>query len=243
MPHASPAVPGQWLSTSTVAAASGYSVQQVRDLERLGVIPPAARAANGYRQFSPKHLPALRAYRNLAAAVGPVPARQTLAEARILPLDQAVALINSLHVSLAREREDALAALRALDLIAAESHGQAATVEADPMTITELAGALGVRPSTLRFWEQAGLVNPERVTTLNARRYPSAAIREARITAALRAAGYRIPDVQHAIQSIRRIDDLDTSRAALRTRLDAIARRMLALLTAGTEITELITAA
>ena len=32
------------------------------------------------------------------------------------------------------------------------------------MTITELAAALGVRASTLRFWEQEGLVSPDRVT-------------------------------------------------------------------------------
>ena len=37
------------LRTADVARATGYSLQQVRDLERLGVIPPAERAGNGYR--------------------------------------------------------------------------------------------------------------------------------------------------------------------------------------------------
>jgi DNA-binding transcriptional MerR regulator len=67
------------LRTVDVARASGYSVQQVRDLERLGVIPPAARSGNGYRSYTPIHVHALRAYRGLAEAVGPVEARRMLA--------------------------------------------------------------------------------------------------------------------------------------------------------------------
>lgn len=38
-------------TTSSLATATGYSVQQVRDLERLGVIPSTFRQPNGYRQF------------------------------------------------------------------------------------------------------------------------------------------------------------------------------------------------
>ena len=63
------------MTTGRLAAAGGYSVQQVRDLERLGVIPPAVRMLNGYRRFGPEHVTALRAYRALAVAVGPVEAR------------------------------------------------------------------------------------------------------------------------------------------------------------------------
>lgn len=231
--------PAQRLSTAGVATASGYSVQQIRDLERLGVIPPAERAANGYREFTSEHLLAVRAYRNLATAVGPVEARRTLREVSALPFDQAAALVNSLHVSLARQRDDALAAQRALRMISAEAAGTEANDE-DMMTIAQLADALGVRASTLRFWEQVGLVIPERVTSLAARRYPPTAIREARITAALRAAGYRIPDVHKTIESVRRLDNLDNTLNALHTRLEDIAQRTLALLSAGADITELI---
>ena len=65
-------VTGPALRTIDVARASGYSVQQVRDLERFGVIPPATRSANGYRSYEPIHVLALRGYRALADAVGPV---------------------------------------------------------------------------------------------------------------------------------------------------------------------------
>ncbi|TKG64282.1 MerR family transcriptional regulator [Prauserella endophytica] len=223
--------------TAQLATASGYSVQQVRDLERLGVITPAGRGANGYRQFTDEHLLALRAYRSLATAVGPVVARQTLRDVRALPLAEAAARVSELHVLLAKERRDVLAALSAVRAIQAE-----APVEADeePMSITQLSDALGVRSSTLRFWEQEGLVVPERVTSQAARRYPPAAIREARIAAALRAAGYRIPDVRRTIEAVRRHADLDDLAETLHDRLTTIAQRTVSLLTAGTAITHLI---
>ncbi|WP_017626515.1 MerR family transcriptional regulator, partial [Nocardiopsis chromatogenes] len=225
-------------------AGSGYSAQQIRDLEAQGVIPPAPRAANGYRTYSPEHVRDLRAYRDLAAAVGPVIARRTMRRIRASAYDEAAAAITSLHTALGREREEALAARHALLAIGAEASSDAEPSAGDVMTISELAGALGVRASTLRFWEKCGLVAPERVTTRAgaARRYPLAAAREARITAALRTAGYRIPDVQRTIASVRGIEGLDEPLAVLETRIDAIADRMVALLRAGAALSEVIAA-
>lgn len=233
------------MSTAAVAAASAYSPQQVRDLEALGVIPAAARSVNGYRQFSATHLHALRAYRDLAHAVGPVEARRAMREIRLQPVDQAAALICGFHARLNDEREQALAARFALQSIRAEATTDAVPVEGDSMTITELSQALGVRASTLRFWEKAGLVAPERVATRagTARRYTITAIREARITAALRAGGYRIPDVQKAITAVRVLNDVSDSLATLDMRLQDIARRALALLRAGTLLAGIIESA
>lgn len=143
------------LSTAAVASASGYSVQLVRDLEALGVLSPAVRAANGYRVFSAHHVAELRVYRQLALAAGPVEARRVLQEVRDLPLDEAVARVSGLHTELSRARSEALAARRALLVIDAEPQ-----VGEDSMTITQLAEALGVRTSALRFWESEGLLHP-----------------------------------------------------------------------------------
>lgn len=227
-------------TTGGLASATGYSVQQVRDLERLGVIPPAMRKSNGYRRFDSKHITALRAYRYLAVAVGPVVARSTMREARDLPYDEAIARVVALHVGLARSRDDTLAALRALDGIVDEIAHDAAPMPADSMSITELSTALGVRSSTLRFWEQQGLVTPERATALNARSYPLAAIRDARIVAALRAGGYRIPAVKAVMDSLRTIEGTDDARDALQNRLRTLATQSEALLRAGTDIADFL---
>jgi DNA-binding transcriptional MerR regulator len=252
------------LRTADVARESGYSVQQVRDLERLGVIPSATRAANGYRSYTATHVRALRAYRGLASAAGPVEARRLLAtalagsqgtarpEEPTTSLADATAAIGAVHVRLARERDEALRAREALRAIQAEAAAPdtdpaAAAASAvgtaradDTMTITELAAALGVRTSTLRFWEQEGLAVPDRVTTLRARQYGAGAIQEARIVAALRSSGYGIPAVRDVVATLRQVDGVveGTVRAEqiLDRRLDQIAARTVALLRAGADL-------
>ena len=110
------------------------------------------------------------------------------------------------------------------------------------MTITELSQALGVPPSTLRFWEKEGLVSPDRVEARSqtARVYRATAIRDARITAALRAGGYRIPEVVEAIGALHDLGDASRSLVALDERLEAVARRTLALFRAGSVLADLV---
>lgn len=238
--RASEATPS--MTTAAAAAATGYSVQQVRDLEALGVIPVAARSPSGYRQFSAQHVRSLRAYRDLAYAVGPVDARRAMRDIRRQPREQAGSLICGFHARLNAEREQALTARRALESISDEAATDATPAEGDSMSITELSHALGVRASTLRFWETAGLVAPSRVATRSgtARRYTVTAIRAARITAALRGGGYRIPEVQRAITAVRDLDDTSDSLTALDARLRTIADRTLALLRTGALLAEII---
>jgi DNA-binding transcriptional MerR regulator len=237
------------LRTADVARASGYSVQQVRDLERLGVIPPAARRANGYRSYSALHVRALAAYRGLAGAIGPVEARRLLERLWTANSADAAAEISALHVRLATERARLLQAKEALRAIQAEAGDADATAtHADPaasgadvtMTITELARALGVRSSTLRFWEREGLVAPRRMTSLQIRLYDPASIRTLRIVAALRGAGYRIPAVREIVASLDAVDARDTTGRVLQQRLDALALRTLALLEAGADVAHLL---
>ncbi|MFH9552788.1 MerR family transcriptional regulator [Streptomyces sp. NPDC017435] len=231
------------LRTVDVARESGYSVQQVRDLERLGVIPPAARSSNGYRSYTSAHVHALRAYRGLAGAVGPVAAREMLAELRTRTIAAAASTISAVHVRLARERDEALRAQEALRAIQGETNTSEFEPESDAMTITQLAAALDVRPSTLRFWEQEGLVVPERVTSLRARRYGLSAIRAARIVAALRGTGYGIPAVRDVMGSLHQLDGRGETERIVQHRLDQIAMRTVALLRAGADLAVVVTSA
>lgn len=230
------------LRTADVARRSGYSLQQVRDLERLGVIPPAVREPNGYRSYSIRHVRALAAYRGLAAAAGPVDARRLLARLHTATVAEAAAAIDAVHARLARERDDVERAQAALDVIRAEA-GAGGGRHDDPgeaMTIGELAAALGVRASTLRFWEQEQLVRPDRVTSLRARRYPAAAVDEARIVAALRAAGYGVPAVRDLMADLRGLGGTVEADRILAQRLDGIASRSIALLRAGSDLAAVI---
>ncbi|MFE5308486.1 MerR family transcriptional regulator [Isoptericola sp. NPDC056605] len=225
------------LRTVDVARATGYSVQQVRDLERLGVLPPADREPNGYRAYGARHVRAARAYRGLAAAVGPVVARRAMIEVRGATLVDAAAAVGELHAQLATERARTLQALDALATIRAEP--------ADPssgavLTITELADALGVRTSALRHWEAEHLLTPERVGSLGARVYDAAAVATARVVAALRSAGYGIPALRAVVGALDGLDGTVDAEAALRERLERIAGRSVALLRAGADLAAVV---
>ncbi|MDR5701508.1 MerR family transcriptional regulator [Agromyces sp. LY-1074] len=185
------------------------------------------------------HVTALRAYRHLAIAVGPVIARATMRDAHGLPYDEAVASIVALHVDLARSRDDTITALRALDRIV-DAHARDDATPEDSMSITELSEALGVRSSTLRFWEQQGLIAPERPEGRSTRQYPPDAVGEARIVAALRAGGYGIPDVRVVMAALRTVNGTADARDALERRLQALAARSEALLRAGTDLADLL---
>lgn len=221
------------LRTLDVARATGYSVQQVRDLEGLGVLPPASREPNGYRAYGRRHVLAGHAYRGLAHAVGPVVARRTMAALQGAPVADAAAAVDDLHAQLAAERAQTLQALSALDAIRAEP---AVSSPGIALTITELADALGVRTSTLRHWEAEGLLEPERVGSLRARVYGEAAVATARVVAALRAAGYGIPALRDVVAALRGLGGAADAEAALRDRLDRIAARSVALLRAGADL-------
>lgn len=228
------------LRTGQVAEAAGCSGQLVRDLEAAGVIPSAVRDPNGYRRFGAVHVAAVRAYRLLSPAVGPTAAREVMRSLAMVEADVALAHLSGLHLDLGRRRDQALQALRALQMIRTE--GDDAPGGMATMTITELAGALDVRSSTLRFWEQEGLLTPERVGRLGARSYPDAVVREARIVAALREAGYPIPAVADVMSALRASGSPDALRQILQARLDEIARCMSLLLRAGAELVELLPA-
>ncbi|MEV4253960.1 MerR family transcriptional regulator [Spirillospora sp. NPDC049652] len=217
------------LRTSAVAERAGYSVQQIRNLERDGVLPPAARTPSGYRCYGEVHVRSALAYRALAAAIGPVDAKEVLRAAHRPPPARMLALLDAAHARLHAERaslREAEAAVRAIS-------GEPVTdVRAsDAMTVSELAAALCVRPSTLRHWDAEGLLVPDRVA--GARRYTPSQVRDARIVHQLRTAGYRIEPLRDLMPELRGGRRLEDVASALTARDADVTARSRALLDAA----------
>ncbi|WP_024803880.1 MerR family transcriptional regulator [Nocardia sp. BMG51109] len=213
------------LRTADVARRSGYSVQQVRNLERDGVLPPARRTPAGYRVYDESHVRCARAYRALAAGTGPVEAKAIMRAAHTGPERDLLARLDAAHARLDRERRDLALAGAAAEAIADEP--LADVRPADAMSISELAGALGVRTSTLRHWDAVGVVVPGRTDRHGARRYSPQAVRDARIVHQLRLAGYRIPQLQMLMPQLRGAgghEDVFASLAARVAGIDARSR-------------------
>ena len=216
-----------------VGRRSGYSVQQVRNLEHDGVLPAVERGPSGYRRYAEIHVLSARAYRWLAQAVGPVQAKVMMRAAHqgsALP-----ELLDGAHAALHAERRELRQAQRAAQVIAGEPVGE--PVADDAMSIAELAAALGIRASALRHWEAEGLVVPGRVR--GARLYAPDNIRDARIVHQLRLAGYRIPALRAVLPALRQAGgrEMPEILAARETDID---RRSMALLQAAGVLAEFV---
>lgn len=224
------------MRTVDVARRTGYSVQQIRNLERDGVLPSATRTAAGYRIYGEVHVRSARAYRALAVGTGPVEAKlivRTVHEGRV---SEALALLDAAHARLDLERTSLRLAKEAAAAISAEPIGDVRP--SDALSVSELAAALGVRPSTLRHWDAEGLVVPDRVPPRDARRYSPAQTRDARIVHQLRSAGYRVDQLRAVMPALRR--GKGDIGAALASREAGITTRSRALLDAAAALGTLL---
>ena len=226
------------LRTVDVARRCGYSVQQVRNLERAGVLPPATRTGTGYRVYGEIHVQSGMAYRAFAAAVGPVEAKRIVRAAHLLPVEQLLALLDAVHARLDAERAALRRARQAAEAIAGEPIDDVRA--SDAMSVSELAAALGVRPSTLRHWDAEALVVPDRDPARAARRYTPAQVRDARVVHQLRQAGYRIAALQALMPQLRRGRRGTDLAAALAARDATIAARSMALLDGAAALSALL---
>lgn len=216
------------MRTVDVARRAGYSVQQVRNLERDGVLPPAMRTATGYRVYGETHVRSAVAYRALAAGAGPVEAKRIVRAVHQGPAAEALALLDAVHARLHAERGEVRLARDAARAISGEPLDDVRA--SDAMSISELAAALGVRPSTLRHWDKEQLVVPDRDPAGGTRRYTPAQVRDARIVHQLRQAGYRIEPLRALmpeLRSARRLEDVASALAARDAAIDARSRALL----------------
>jgi DNA-binding transcriptional MerR regulator len=226
------------MRTVDVARQAGCSIQQVRNLERDGVLPPAARTTAGYRIYTEAHVRSALAYRSLAGGTGPVEAKRIMRAAQGYPASDLLALLDAAHARLDAERRELTLAKRAAEAIAAEPIEDVRP--SDSMGISELAVALGVRPSTLRHWDAEGLVVPRRTSTRGARRYSPDDVRDARIVHQLRMAGYRIVPLRALMPQLRRAQRWDEVLATLAARDASIDARSMALLKGAAALSALI---
>jgi len=216
------------MRTVDIARQTGYSVQQVRNLERDGVLPHAGRTPTGYRIYAEPHLHSALAYRALAAGTGPVEAKRILRAAHAHPTSDVLALLDAAHARLDTERQELKLAKEAAEAIAEEPID--GVRPSDSMSISELATAIGVRPSTLRHWDAEGLVVPHRNSVREPRRYSPDQIRDARIVHQLRMAGYRIAPLKALMPQLQRASRWEEVTTTLAARDASINTRSRALL-------------
>ncbi|MFI1977737.1 TioE family transcriptional regulator [Streptomyces wedmorensis] len=102
--------------------------------------------------------------------------------------------------------------------------------------IGPLAAQLGIRPATLRAWEGAGLVRPDRDPRTGYRVYDHAAVRDARLAHQLRRGGYPLERIAPLIAQVRAAGGLEPLKATLRDWHGRLSARGRAMLTGAAEL-------
>ncbi len=191
---------GETLRPIDIAREHGLSAQAVRNYDDAGVLPPADRTAAGYRRYTPLHAQALRAFLALRAGHGHQAATAIMRAIHRDDPETAFRRIDAAHADLLEERATRAEVASALGALSASPP---APLTGPALTVGELARRIGVHPATLRTWEAAGILHPDRDRSTGYRHYGPDAVRDAEIARQLRRGGYRLPQVAQFVARLR----------------------------------------
>ncbi len=214
-----------------LAREHGVSTQAVRNHERDGLLPPAARTPGGHRSYTAVHAAALRAHRALVAAHGHAVAGRVMRAVHRGDVDAALTAVDGSHVQRHRDRETLAAVEAAVEGLVGVPPPDA---PGRPLPIGALAHRLGVSPATLRKWERAGVLRPPRDPRTGQRQYDAADVRDAQLAHLLRRGGHGLDRIAAVVDRVRGAGGTGSLAAALDDRRRALAARgRLALVAAG----------
>lgn len=183
-----------------LAREAGISAQQVRNYEKLGVLPAAPRSASGRRAYDASHLLALRTARTLMAGYGWQPAVDIMRAVHAGDVAAVMALVDARHAQIDQRRREVELAMAGLRSVYAEARPlPRGTPGLHP---TEAAALVGVRPSALRFWEQQKLLQPDRERYNGYRVYREDQLLRLQIVVILRRLGQRAPVIRSVLAQV-----------------------------------------
>jgi DNA-binding transcriptional MerR regulator len=207
-----------------LAREHGLSTQAIRNYEDAGILPAAERTVHGYRTYTPLHAQALRAFLALVSGHGHQTATSIMQAVNRSATEGALRLIDESHGQLLDDRRTLQAVETALRDLAPVPQERGDTF------IGPLAKRLGIRPATLRKWENAGLVRPRRDPQTGYRIYSAADVRDVRLAHQLRRGGHLLEQIAPLIAQVRSAGGVAPLESTLRdwhARLSARGRAML----------------
>lgn len=211
------------MRTVDLARAVGLSVQQVRNYEAWGFLPPVERSESGYRLYTERHLEALRTVRTMIfAGYGSQQALEVMRAVHGGDLDTALARVDSQHAELDRRRRQVEHTLEAIRMQMTGSAAWTAVPRAG-LQVGEAAKAVGVRPSAMRFWEQQGLLQPGRDERSGYRLYDQRQMRRLEIVVHLRAVNYSFDAIRSVLDELAAERSESTLRAVEKRRAEIAA--------------------
>jgi DNA-binding transcriptional MerR regulator len=252
------------LRPSDLAREHGLSAQAVRNYERDGCLPPAERTRSGYRVYSEVHAAALRAFLALVRAYGHATAVEIMHAIHRDDLDGALMIVDRGHEQLLRDRgtlDSVRTAIGRLTGVPGSASGRSAESRAAPkataasgttsdratapepsshrfvpFSIGELAHRLRVTPATLRNWEEAGILVPQRDRATGYRRFDAGDVRDAELAHLLRRGGYPLEHIATVLEQFREAGGAEALSEALEDWQRRLTRQGRAMLDAAAHL-------
>lgn len=155
---------GKVYRTSELAVIAGIHLNTVRAYEGWGLIPPAKRARNGYRQFTQQHLDCLLLSRLVFDKAYP---GRNIRKSGVEIIQLAVqgdwgAALEAAYTYSARIEAEQARSRQAIALLERWAAGVPADATQKPQSIAAAAQLLGVSTDILRNWERNGLLEVPR---------------------------------------------------------------------------------
>jgi DNA-binding transcriptional MerR regulator len=165
----------------------GISPNTLRNYETNGFIPPAKRAANGYRMYTNLHAAYLACIQAMAPGFGMDVTSEVLHSLQRNQQDHALWIVRENEVSLYEEKRRLETLMQKIQQYVEENKVFSFK---KLLTIHEVSKQTGVRKSTIRYWEKAGLLTVERDPANTYRRYSEAHLFKIRLLQVLQKSVY-----------------------------------------------------
>lgn len=216
-----------------LARPHALSAQAVRNYEAAGILPAADRTPSGYRTYTSEHAHALQTFLALIPAHGHAEARSIMTQLNNGRTDQALIALDRSHAELLTDRQALDAIEQALTELT-QLPNQPRSFR--PVSIGALAHRLGLRPTTLRRWERAGLLHPSRDRATGYRVYESNDVRDAHLVHQLRRSGHPLAQITPLLDELRHAGSPTAVASAIADRRELLHARARAMLEASAEI-------
>ncbi|MEU6860165.1 TioE family transcriptional regulator [Glycomyces sp. NPDC046736] len=226
------------LRPSDLAREHGLSTQAVRNYERDGCLPPAARTPGGHRVYTEVHAAALRAFLALTRAYGHATGVEIMHAVHRGDDDGMLMIIDRGHQQRLRDQSTLESVRAAIGNLEFDNESE---VDHAPFSIGELAHRLGVTPATIRNWEEADILSPER-DAAGYRRYDAADIRDADLARLLRRGGYPLEHIATVVHRVRDASGIEPLTEALETWRQRLTRQGLDALEAAATLSRYLEA-
>ncbi|SFJ66454.1 MerR family transcriptional regulator [Thermoflavimicrobium dichotomicum] len=202
-----------------IARKLNISTSALRRYEKWGIVPPAERAANGYRMYTEEHVAYFECFRAMLPGFGMKITKEVLRKVQRKEVEDALWIVNQEQARLHQDKTMAEKTVRILEneeLDKFELGGNRKW-----MTIGEVSAFTGASSSAIRHWEKEGLISLPRDQENGYRKFNRTQIRQIQMIRILRSANYPLEVIRQVLKEFGH-NQIEVARRFARDSLDKL---------------------